>query len=70
MTGRRYFEDFAIGQKFASAPQTVDAAAIKAFAAQLDRQPFHLDEEAARHSLFGGLLASAWHSAAVGARLF
>jgi acyl dehydratase len=69
MTGRRYFEDFVIGQKFASESQTVDAEAIKVFAAQFDPQPFHLDEEAARHSPFGGLAASGWHSAALAMRL-
>src|SRR5205814_8437120 len=70
MTGRRYFEDFAIGQKFASEPQTIDTEAIKAFAAQFDPQPFHLDEEAARHSPLVGLVASGWHSAAVGGGSF
>jgi acyl dehydratase len=69
MTGRRYFKDLAVGQKFASGPQTIDTEAIKAFAAQFDPQPFHLDEEAARHSPFGGLPASGWHSAALAMRL-
>ena len=69
MTGRRYFKDLAVGQKFASGPQTIDTEAIKAFAAQFDTQPFHLDEEAARHSPFGGLVASGWHSAALAMRL-
>jgi acyl dehydratase len=69
VTGLRYFEDLAVGQKFVSQPRVVDAAAIKAFAAQFDPQPFHLDEEAARHSPFGGLAASGWHSAALAMRL-
>jgi acyl dehydratase len=47
----------------------VDAAAIKAFAAQFDPQPFHLDEQAARESFFGGLVASGWHTAAITMRL-
>jgi len=47
----------------------VDAAAIKAFAAQFDPQPFHLDEDAARGSFFGGLAASGWHTAALTMRL-
>jgi acyl dehydratase len=42
---------------------------VKAFAAQFDPQPFHLDEEAARRSLFGGLAASGWHTAALTMRL-
>ena len=45
------------------------AAAIKAFAGQFDPQPFHLDEDAARCSLFGGLAASGWHTAALTMRL-
>jgi acyl dehydratase len=65
----RYFEDFAIGQKFGSEPRPVEAAEIKAFAAQFDPQPFHLDEDAARGSLFGGLAASGWHTAAMTMRL-
>lgn len=66
---RQFFEDFAPGQKFASAPRPLDAAAIKAFAAEFDPQPFHLDETAAKDSLFGGLAASGWHTAAITMRL-
>ena len=66
---RRYLEDFAVGQIFASGRLTVDAAAIKAFAAEFDPQPFHLDEEAARGSFFGSLAASGWHTAALTMRL-
>ncbi len=65
----QYFEDLAVGQKFASANLRVDAEAIKAFAAEFDPQPFHLDDEAARASLFGGLAASGWHTAALTMRL-
>jgi len=64
-----YFEDFAVGQKFASPRLRVDAEAITAFAAQFDPQPFHLDEEAARHTMFEGLAASGWHTAALSMRL-
>ena len=64
-----YLQDFAPGQKYASGTLRVDAAAIKAFAAQFDPQPFHLDEEAARNSFFGGLAASGWHTAALSMRL-
>ena len=66
---RRYFEDLAVGQKFGSPTLSVDAAAIKAFAAEFDPQPFHLDEAAARESLFAGLAASGWHTAALTMRL-
>lgn len=65
----QYFEDFAAGQKFVSEPQPVEAAEITEFARQFDPQPFHLDEAAARDSLFGGLAASGWHTAAMTMRL-
>lgn len=60
-----YLDDIQVGQKFASASYTVDDVQIKAFASQFDPQPFHLDEQAARNSLFGGLAASGWHTAAI-----
>jgi acyl dehydratase len=64
-----YFEDLVVGQRFVTASRVVSAEEIKAFAAQFDPQPFHLDEAAARHSLFGGLIASGWHTAAITMRL-
>jgi acyl dehydratase len=64
-----YLDDLAPGQRFASASLAVDADAIKAFARQFDPQPFHLDEAAAQDSLFGGLAASGWHTAALTMRL-
>ena len=51
------------------ARHAIDNAQIKAFAAQFDPQPFHLDEQAAATSLFAGLAASGWHTAAVTMRL-
>ena len=67
---RRYFEDLAVGQTFHSTtPVTVTIEGIKAFAAQFDPQPFHLDEEAAKASFFDGLAASGWHTAALTMRL-
>jgi acyl dehydratase len=68
MTGR-YLEDFAAGQTFGSGRLRVDADQIKAFAAEFDPQPFHLDDEAARKTMFGGLAASGWHTAALTMRL-
>jgi acyl dehydratase len=65
----RYFEDFAAGQTFGSGRLRVDADQIKAFAAEFDPQPFHLDGEAARASIFCGLAASGWHTAALTMRL-
>ena len=64
-----YLEDLAVGQKFQSGRARVDAEAIKAFAAEFDPQPFHLDEEAANRSFFRGLAASGWHTAALTMRL-
>ena len=66
---QRFLEDFAVGQKFGSGRLRVDTAQIKAFAAEYDPQPFHLDEEAARRSLFQGLAASGWHTATLTMRL-
>jgi acyl dehydratase len=68
MTGR-YLEEFAPGQKFASGQLKVDREGIKSFAAEFDPQPFHLNEEAARGSIFKGLAASGWHTAAMTMRL-
>src|SRR5580700_6648409 len=67
--GRLYLDDLRVGQRFASATHVIDAAQIKTFARQFDPQPFHLDEEAAKSSLFGGLVASGWHTAAISMRL-
>jgi acyl dehydratase len=66
----KYLEDLAPGQKYGSGRIRVDAERIKRFAAEFDPQPFHLDEEAARRSIFGGLAASGWHTAALTMRLF
>jgi len=65
----RYLEDFAVGQTFGSRRLRIDKERIFAFAAEFDPQPFHLDEAAARHSIFGGLCASGWHTLAVTMRL-
>src|ERR1700688_4417013 len=64
-----YLEDFAVGQTFGSGRLRIDKERIFAFAAEFDPQPFHLDEAAARHSIFGGLAASGWHTAALTMRL-
>ena len=69
MTGR-YLEDYAVGQIYKSPRRLkVDAEAIKRFAAEFDPQPFHLDEEKAKGTFFGGLAASGWHTAALTMRL-
>jgi acyl dehydratase len=64
-----YLEDLHVGQRFTSAPYRIDEDRIKAFAAEFDPQPFHLDEAAAQASIFGGLAASGWHTAAIAMRL-
>ena len=65
----RYLEDFAVGQTYRTGKVTVQKAAMVDFAAEFDPQPFHIDEEAARTSLFGGLVASGWYTGALTARL-
>jgi acyl dehydratase len=64
-----YLDDLAVGQKFATGTATLTAEDIKAFAAKFDPQPFHLDEAAARNSLFGRLAASGWHTGSLSMRL-
>src|SRR4051812_13034089 len=66
---KRYLEDFSIGQKFGSGRLQIDEGRIKSFAREFDPQPFHLDDEAARDSIFRGLAASGWHTAALTMRL-
>ncbi|HTC09577.1 MAG TPA: MaoC family dehydratase [Acetobacteraceae bacterium] len=62
---RLFLEDLTQGQRFTSTPRAMTAEAIKAFAASFDPQPFHVDDEAAADTLFAGLAASGWHTAAV-----
>jgi acyl dehydratase len=66
---RLYFDDLQIGQRFTSRAYVVDEEQIKSFARLFDPQPFHLDHEAAKNSLFSGLAASGWHTAAITMRL-
>ena len=66
---RLYFDDLQVGQRFVSGSHELDAVQIKAFARQFDPQPFHLDEETAKDTMFGGLAASGWHTAAITMRL-
>ena len=66
---RLYLEDLHVGQRFVTGSLAIDAEQIKAFARQFDPQPFHVDEEAAKQSFFGGLAASGWHTASLTMRL-
>ncbi|HWI34821.1 MAG TPA: MaoC/PaaZ C-terminal domain-containing protein [Burkholderiales bacterium] len=66
----RYLEDYAAGQKYGGPERVrVDAERIHRFAAEFDPQPFHLDDAAAQHSIFRGLAASGWHTAAMTMKL-
>jgi acyl dehydratase len=64
-----YLEDLRAGQRFVSGTHGIDEEQIRAFARQFDPQPFHLDPGSAKASLFGGLVASGWHTAAITMRL-
>jgi acyl dehydratase len=65
----RYLEDYAVGQTYGSGRLRVDEGRVKTFAAEFDPQPFHLDDKAAHGTIFGGLAASGWHTAAMTMRL-
>lgn len=69
MTVRYYWEDFTPGWSYESPPQTLTADEIKRFARQYDPQSYHTDEDAARATPFGGLIASGWQTCAVAMRL-
>jgi acyl dehydratase len=69
MTRKLYFEDLFVGQRFVSAPYELSAEEIIRFARENDPQFFHVDEEAAKSSLFDGLVASGWQTAALCLRL-
>ncbi len=64
-----HYEDYALGQVGEHGPYAVTVEEIKDFARRWDPQPFHLDEEAGRRSLMGGLCASGWHVCAMMNRL-
>jgi acyl dehydratase len=58
----RYFEDFKPDDVIELGSRTISKDRILAFAREFDPQPFHTDEEAAKRSIYGGLLASGWHT--------
>lgn len=66
---RLYLDDLHLGQRFVSREVEITGDQIKAFAEEFDPQPFHLDAEAAKDSLFKGLAASGWHTSALTMRL-
>jgi acyl dehydratase len=65
----RYFEDFRPGDVIELGSRTITEESILAFAREFDPQAFHVDEEAARHTIYGGLLASGWHTGSILMRL-
>ena len=64
-----WFDDLKVGMRFKSGEMTVSKQDIKRFAAEFDPQPFHTDEEAAKKTVFKGLAASGWHTAAIAMNL-
>lgn len=70
MTTLLHFEDFHIGRKFDCGPYHVTREEIVEFAREFDPQPHHLDEEAAKKSILGGIAASGWHTCAMTMRMF
>jgi acyl dehydratase len=69
MAGVFYLDDLYVGQRFVTDSHCIDEDQITAFATQFDPQPFHLDAEVAKSTLFQGLAASGWHTAAITMRL-
>jgi acyl dehydratase len=65
----RYFEDFTPGQTIELGTHTITKDEIVAFARQFDPQVFHLDEDAAKRTIYGGLIASGWHTGSLTMRL-
>ena len=64
-----WFDDLKVGMRFKSEEVTVSKEDIIRFAREYDPQPFHLDDEAAKKTMLGGLAASGWHTAAIAMRL-
>jgi len=69
VSAKYYWEDFEVGDTSSLGERTVDREEIIAFAKMYDPQPFHIDEEAGRQSMFGGLIASGWHTVAMVMRM-
>lgn len=66
----RHFEDFAVGQVYELGTREITRDEIVAFAREFDPQPFHVDDEAAKDTAFGGLIASGWHTASIYMRCY
>jgi len=69
MTDILHLDDLRVGDTFRTDTHALDVDQVTSFAAQFDPQPFHLDDAHARQSIFAGLAASGWHTAAITMRL-
>lgn len=69
MSAKYYWEDFKVGEVSEMGRRTVDKGEVIAFAQQFDPQSFHVDEVAAKQSMYGGLIASGWHTVAMVMRM-
>jgi acyl dehydratase len=69
MTAVLYLDDLAVGRRFVTRSVTLTLEGCKAFAAEFDPQPFHLNDDAAQRSVFGRIAASGWYTAALSMRL-
>jgi len=65
----RYFEDFAVGDTYTLGGRSIDKDEIIRFAGEFDRLPFHLDEDAAKNTIYGGLIASGLHTVCIAASI-
>ncbi|MBX9631199.1 MAG: MaoC family dehydratase [Burkholderiales bacterium] len=69
MSAKIYWEDFKVGEVSEMGRRTVTKGEVIEFAQQFDPQSFHVDEAAAQHSMYGGLIASGWHTVAMVMRM-
>lgn len=65
----RYFDDWSVGEVFVTEPYEITEERMRSFSLEFDPQPFHVDPEAAAASIYGGLIASGWHTGSVLMRL-
>ena len=65
----RYFDDFEVGERFEFGSVVIDYDEVIEFATKYDPQPFHIDPEAAKESVYGGIIASGWHTGSLMMRL-
>ena len=66
---QRWFDDYEVGERFTFSTTTIDEAEIIEFGRKFDPQPFHIDPEAARSTVYGRLIASGWHTGSIMMRM-